>query len=110
MVFDVIISRYAQEQLREYGSYLMYEKMNSQAADALMDDVIQVVRIGKARRAKLNYLRDRDLRTLGYKKIRLRKHRYLFIFRIQNDVAYIDAMYHELQDYENLFKEEVLWK
>ena len=110
MVSDVIISRYAQEQLRKYGSYLKYEKMNSQAADALMDDVIQTQHRLLNVAASLSYLKDRDLRMLGYKKIRLKKHRYLFIFRIQNDVAYIDAMYHELQDYENLFKEEVLWK
>ena len=84
--------------------------MNSQAADALMDDVIQTQQRLINMAVSLNYLRDRDLRTLGYKKIRLRKHRYLFIFRIQDDVAYIDAMYHELQDYENLFKDVVLWK
>jgi len=52
--------------------------------------------------------RDPDLRSLGYRLIFFRYHRYLFIYSIHEDVVYIEATYHELQDYENTFRKKLL--
>lgn len=49
---------------------------------------------------------DLDLRSRNIRKIRLIRHRYLWLYRVENNTAYILAMYHELQDYENVFQEK----
>ena len=41
------------------------------------------------------------LRMLGYKRINFIKHRYFMLYRIVEDKVIIDAIFHELQDYEN---------
>ena len=40
----------------------------------------------------------------GIRKIHISRHRYLWLYQIQEETVYIMAMYHELQDYENCFK------
>ena len=55
----------------------------------------------------LRFLEDKDLAALGYKKILFKSHDYLFIYRVVDNVAYVEATYHQLQDYENIFKAEV---
>ena len=34
-------------------------------------------------------------------------HDYILLYKIQEDVAVVEAVYHTLQDYENLFKIEL---
>lgn len=41
------------------------------------------------------------LEELGYHRINFQKHRYFILYRIENDVVYVDDIFHELQDYEN---------
>ena len=108
MVSNVVITRRAQDQLDSYVLYLLMEKSSQQAAKALVADA------RKTKEALLNIggilgrCADEELKALGYQKIHFRNHAYFFIYRIIDNVAYIEAVYHELQDYENLFKTEVL--
>ena len=46
---------------------------------------------------------DRALRGFGYRKKRIDGTRYLCLCRVEGDTVWIDGIYHELQDYENLF-------
>ena len=41
------------------------------------------------------------LRELGYRRINFLSHRYFMLYRIEDDVVYVDNIFHELQDYEN---------
>ncbi len=41
------------------------------------------------------------LQSLGYRRINFQQHRYFMLYRIENDVVYVDDIFHELQDYEN---------
>ena len=43
---------------------------------------------------------------MGYRKILFLSHDYLFIYRVIGSTAYVEATYHQLQDYENLFRTE----
>ncbi len=38
---------------------------------------------------------------MGYYKINFLKHRYFMLYRIVDDVVFVDNIFHELQDYEN---------
>ena len=50
-----------------------------------------------------------ELRNAGYRVIHLNRHRYFFVYQMKDaDTVYIAAMYHDLQDYEALFKSENL--
>ena len=39
--------------------------------------------------------------SLGYRRTNFQQHRYFMLYRIENDVVYVDDIFHELQDYEN---------
>ncbi len=108
MVSNVVITRRAQYQLDSYVLYLLMEKSSQQAAKALVADARKTKEALLNIEGSLGRCADEELKALGYQKIHFRNHAYFFIYRIIDNVAYIEAVYHELQDYENLFKTEVL--
>lgn len=107
MVSRVIMTDLAQSQLDSYIDYLLIEKSSPQAAKAIKDDALLTVEALLLSADTLAYCDDDDLTALGYRKIHFSKHRYLFLYRIVEDIAYIEAVYHQLQDYENIFKKTV---
>ena len=52
---------------------------------------------------KLSFCKSERLRKIGLRKIGFKDHSYLLIYRIVNDIVIVEGMYHELQDYENMF-------
>ena len=42
-----------------------------------------------------------ELRKLGYRRINFMYHRYFMLYRVDGDMAIVDNIFHELQDYEN---------
>lgn len=44
------------------------------------------------------------LRAKGYRTIHFRKHRYLMVYSLQGNTAYVEGIYHDLQDYENALR------
>lgn len=104
MVSDVIITERAYQMFDEYVNYLVYDKMNSQAAKHLVDDFEETQAELYHVAESLNYCRDEDLQAYGYRIIFFMHMNYLFIYRVEDNKAIIDAMYHQSQDYENTFK------
>ena len=47
------------------------------------------------------------MRKHGYRKIKFEKHDFVMIYRIQDGQAIVDGMFHELQDYEGIFTNEL---
>lgn len=41
------------------------------------------------------------LRALGYRRINFLSHRYFMLYRIVDNIVFIDNIFHELQDYES---------
>ena len=52
----------------------------------------------------LKLCEDPRLHDLEYRTIRFKRHNYFMLYRIQDNVVYVDAIYHDLQDYENYLK------
>lgn len=50
---------------------------------------------------------DLELAALGYYYTKFLHHSYLYIYRINDHMVSIEAIYHELQDFENLFKKSI---
>lgn len=105
MVYKVIITHLAQSQL---SRYISHQLGNKQAARAVLQDARETKAALVKSADSLPLCRDPDLKALGYHLIHFRRHRYLFLYEIREQTAYIEAVYHELQDYENTFKQEVL--
>lgn len=48
-----------------------------------------------------------ELKVLGYRAINFKNHRYVMLYRLDDTKVYVDAVYHQLQDYEHIFAEEL---
>ncbi|MDE7311720.1 MAG: type II toxin-antitoxin system RelE/ParE family toxin [Eubacterium sp.] len=106
-LFEVIISSKALSQLNSYIDYLQYTLLNDQAAYNLWQDALatrdQLSKIA----ASLKLCSHSELKKNGYRAINFLRHRYLMLYRIEGQYVYVDAIYHQLQDYENTFTDEL---
>ncbi|MCD8010350.1 MAG: type II toxin-antitoxin system RelE/ParE family toxin [Lachnospiraceae bacterium] len=104
MDYNVIITCDAENDLEEYVRYLLFEKRNEQAAGNLLDDFEDTVQVLTGVAESLKLCENPKLREQGYRRINLQKHRYFMLYRVEENDAIVDALFHELQDYENKMK------
>lgn len=97
----------AKRRLDMYVSYTVEKLKNRQAARAILEDA-------KATRKRLSIMADTlkvcdhpILAKYGYRKIKFEKHRFLMIYRIQDNQVLVDGMFHELQDYDGILAREL---
>ena len=109
MDYKVVVTAEAEEDLNQFIQYLLFAKKNKQAAKNTManagvpiipgfEDTIKKL---KYVASSLNVCDNPRLQSLGYRRINFQQHRYFMLYRIENDVVYVDDIFHELQDYEN---------
>lgn len=106
MTYKVIIMPPAKRRLDMYVHYTIDTLKNRQAAKAILTDAV-------ATKKKLSVVADSIkvcdnpmLKKYGYRIIRFEKHKFLMVYRIQNNQVIVDGMFHELQDYEGIFIRE----
>ena len=104
MVYNVEMTERAKEQLDAFVRYLVLDLKKPQAASNLLDDAVDTEESLAFVAGSIPYCSDPDLQKREIRKIHFTKHRYLWLYRVEDDTAYVMAMYHELQDYENIFK------
>lgn len=107
MAYKVIIMSPAKRRLDMYIGYTAIQLKNRQAAKNIRDDA-------KTTKAQLSDMADvlklcdnPVLAEHGYRKIHFGKHDFIMIYRIDGNKAIVDGMYHELQDYEATFIDEM---
>ena len=103
--YKVIASLDAQNDLDNFIYYILTEKLNEQAAIALLDDYDETVAELSKIAGSLKPLEDDELKE--YRKIRLRRHNYYLLYRIEGYVAIIDRMFHDLQDLDGVMKSNI---
>ena len=101
MDYKVVVTSDAEADLDSFVRYLLFEKENTQAAQNLLDDFDSTRRMLERIAGSLKMCENPRLKKLGYRRINFLSHRYFLLYRIAEDVVYIDAIFHELQDYEN---------
>ncbi len=106
-LFDVIISPKALSQLNDYIDYLRYTLLNEQAAYNVWQDALQTRNQLSKVADSLKFCTSPQLKKNGYRIIHFMRHRYLMLYRIEGTTVYVDAIYHQLQDYENTFADEL---
>lgn len=102
MDYKVIITHPARDQLDDVIRYILYELQNEQAALSVMQDADETGRRLSRIAGNLKLCDDPRLRTLGYRMIHFKNHHYFMLYRIEGSMVYVDAVYHDLQDYENI--------
>lgn len=105
--YTVKITDKAEKMMEQYLAYLVYEKQNMQAAMAVSDDYDDTVEKLETVAGSFQYCDAADLRKREIRKIKFHRHDYILLYKIQEDIAVVEAVYHTLQDYENLFKNEL---
>lgn len=100
--WQVSVSVEVQNDLDNFVYYLLVEKFNEQAAIALLDDYDKTVDLLADLAGTLKPLDDPELSN--YRKIRLLKHNYYLLYRIQGNIAVVDRIFHDLQDIDKAMK------
>lgn len=101
MAYKVVVTSDAEEDLDRFIQYLLFEKKNEQAARNVLDDFEDTLNCLKNVAGSLSLCDNQRLRALGYHRINFLKQRYFMLYRIEENLVFIDNIFHELQDYEN---------
>jgi len=101
MDYKVVVTRDAEEDLERFIKYLIIEKENMQAAENVLNDYDVTVENLKHVAGSLKLCDNPRLRQLEYRRINFLTHRYFMLYRIVDNVVFVDNILHELQDYEN---------
>lgn len=107
MAYKVVITPVAEHHLEMYVSYTLFTFKYKEYAKSIIKDA----KATKRRLAKdadvIPLCPNKELSKLGYRKIPFSKHDFFMVYRIDGNTVVVEAMYHELQDYENLFMKQI---
>ena len=101
MEYKVVITSDAEEDLDRFVRYLLFEKQNPQAATNVLNDFEATKQTLSNVAGSLKLCDNPRLHALGYRKIHFLSHRYFMLYRVDGNLAIVDNIFHELQDYEN---------
>jgi len=104
MDYKVVITLDAEEDLDRFIRYLLFAKKNQQAAANVLDDFEETKRSLSEMAGSIKLCDNPHLNALGYRKMHFQRHRYFMLYRIEDDLAIVDNIFHELQDYENIIR------
>ena len=106
--YNVIISPKALAQLESYIDYIQYTLFNDQVAKAVWDDAVETVSQLGYMANMISLCENNELAQLGYRKILFQKHDYVMLYRIKGEKVFVDGIYHQMQDYENVFSSNIV--
>ena len=101
--YNVIIAPRAKEQLESYIDYVHYTLLNEISAKNVYSDAEETIARLANIAGSLSFCQHPKLKEHGYRAIRFKRHEYVMLYRVAGQTAYVDAVYHQKQDYENTF-------
>ena len=101
MAYKIFMTIDAAEELKKIIQYLIEKKRNPQAATSLLNDFENTKKKLEDVAGSLQLCRNKKLRDLGYRRINFAGDKYFMLYRIVDNLVYIDGIFHDLQDYEN---------
>lgn len=101
MDYKVVVTKDAEEDLELFIKYLIIEKESMQAAENVLNDYDATIESLKHVAGSLKLCDNPSLRQLEYRRINFLNHKYFILYRIVDNVVFVDNIFHELQDYEN---------
>ena len=107
VLYNVIISPKAYSQLEDYLAYIQYTLLNSQAAKSVWLDAKETADELTRAAGSLKLCDNPKLKEFGYRAISFKRHNYVMLYRVEGNTAYVEAIFHQRQDYENTFSKEL---
>lgn len=101
MGYRIVVTSDAEEDLDRFIKYLLFEKKSEQAAKNVLDDFEATKESLKHMARSLKLCDNPRLKKLGYRRINFLSHRYFMMYRIVDQVVFIDNIFHQLQDCED---------
>lgn len=101
--FEIIFSDDAKRQLQNILDYIFFELGNAQAAYNVEQDMKQTIKMLSHIAGSLKLCENPRLHELGYRTIHLKHHNYFLLYQIERNTVYVEAIYHDLQNYEDFF-------
>lgn len=101
MDYKVVVTKDAEDDLERFIKYIIVEKENMQAAENVLNDYDATIQSLKHVAGSLKLCDNPRLHQLNYRRINFLNHRYFMLYRIVDNVVFVDNIFHELQDYEN---------
>lgn len=101
MDYRIVVTKDAEEDLDRFVQYLIFEKKSMQAAQNVLNDFDATIECLKHVAGSLKICDNPRLRQLEYRRINFLNHRYFILYRIVDDIVFVDNIFHKLQDCEN---------
>ena len=101
MEYKVVLTPDAEADLDGFIKYLLYEKSSEQAASNVMNDFENTIKNLSIVAGSLKLCDNPHLKELGYRRMNFMSHNYFLLYRLNENMAIVDNIFHELQDYEN---------
>lgn len=101
MDYKVVVTKDAEDDLEQIIKYLIIEKESIQAAENVLNDYDATIKSLKHVAGSLKLCDNPRLRQLEYHRINFLNHKYFVLYRIVDNIVFVDNIFHELQDYEN---------
>ena len=99
MTYKLIASLRYQQQLDALLGYVAKHLHNKTAAKSIYKDVLDAYGLLKEFPAAMELCRDEFLALKSYRKLVLKHHDYVILFRIENDKVLLDGIFHGLEQY-----------
>ena len=104
MDYKVVITIDAEQDLERHIRYLLEAKKNDQAARNVINDFEDANASLSRVAASLQLCTNPRLNKLGYRRINYLRHDYFMMYRVVDDMAIVDNIFHFLEDFENKMK------
>ena len=99
--YRVVVVPEAKEQFKDYLAYIVNHLMNVEAALAVADDYDETIAALENNAGSIKICDEPELARRKLRKIHFRRHNYIMLYRIKDDIAEVVKIYHTLEDYEN---------
>lgn len=101
MDYKVVVTKDAEEDMDKFIQYLIVEKKSMQAAQNVLNDYDATVECLKHVAGSLKLCENPRLQMQEYRRINFLNRRYFMMYRIVDNIVFVDNIFHELQDYED---------
>ena len=99
MAYKLMIPEHTTGQIGRCIDYVVHVLHNFEAASAILDEINEVYAILKMAPEAFSYCQDPCLQAKRYRKVPLKRHRYVFIYRIEEDKVYLLGFFHMMENY-----------
>ena len=96
MAYRIVITKDAEEDLERFIRYLVFEKESMQAAQNLLNDYDATIESLKHVAGSLKFCDNPRLYRLEYHRINFLNHKYFMLYRIIDDIVFVDNIFHEM--------------